>query len=95
MIVKGQFEKNGKKIVYEVSWVLRYGDYELDEIMRVEVVGDNQFYEDNTQQVDDWVIENAYENPPVEEEQEETYQQFCERRAEEQYEAMQIERHFA
>lgn len=94
MTVKGQLEKNGKKIVYEVSWILRYGDYELDEIMEVEVVGDTQFYEDNSQQVDDWVIEDAYEHPPVEE-QEETYEQFCERRAEEQYEAMQLERHFA
>lgn len=28
------------------------------------------------------------------EEQEETYEQFCERRAEEKYEAMQIEKHF-
>ena len=94
MIVKGEFEKNGKKIVYEVSWILRYGDYELDEIMEVEVVGDTQFYEDNYEKVDDWVIEDAYEHPPVVD-QEETYKQFCERRAEEQYEAMQIEKHFA
>ena len=93
MTVKGEFEKNGKKIVYEVSWIFRYGDYELDEIMDVEVVGDSQFYEDNSQQVDDWVIEDAYEHPPVTEE--ETYKQFCERRAEEKYEAMQIEKHFA
>lgn len=29
------------------------------------------------------------------EEREETYEEFCERRAEEKYEAMQIEKHFA
>ena len=29
------------------------------------------------------------------EEREETYEQFCERRAEEEYEAEQIEKHFA
>lgn len=30
-----------------------------------------------------------------EEEHEETYEEFCERRAEEEYEAKQIERHYA
>ena len=36
-----------------------------------------------------------YEEDVPSEEREETYKEFCERRAEEQYEAKQIEKHFA
>lgn len=36
-----------------------------------------------------------YEVDVSSEEREETYEEFCERRAEEQYEAKQIEKHFA
>lgn len=41
------------------------------------------------------MTEDIYEEDFSDEEREETYEQYCERKAEEEYEAKQIEKYFA
>ena len=67
----------------EEVWVL---DSENEEI--------EGYYEEHKNEVDNLVLEDAYKHEPDEWETP-SYEEILETRAEEEYEAMQIDRHFA
>ena len=98
LITDGKFEKDGKIFEYEISWWLNYDEYQIDEIWTASVFDKNHNeldYDENTDYYDDLIIEDAYKHVPQVEEEKETFEGRKERLAEERYEAMQIEKHFA
>ena len=99
--IEGEIKKDEMTISYKVSWVrdVSFETVQIDEIVEVCVLdSENEeikgYYDDHQNEIDDLVIEDAYKHEPDEWETP-SYEEILEARAEEQYEAMQIEKHFA
>ena len=98
LITEGKFEKDGKIFEYEIAWISDGEDYQIDEIWDSNVYDSqhNMLYDDDIpDNCDDLIIEDAYKHIPQVEEPEMTYEDYCNKIAEEKYEQMQIDKHFA
>lgn len=99
--VDGEIQKDGMTISYTICWVrdVPRDTVQIDTIEKVTVLdSENEeivgYYDDHTNEINDLILEDAYKHEPDEWETP-SYEEILEARAEEQYEAMQIEKHFA
>ena len=99
--VEGEVQKDEITISYKICWVrdVPRDTVQIDTIEEVTVLDSEYeeiagYYDDHTNEIDDLILEDAYKHEPDEWETP-SYEEILEARAEEQYEAMQIEKHFA
>lgn len=100
-IVEGEFQKDEMIIGYKVVWIrnVPQNTVQLDELEEVWVLdSENEeikgYYDNHRDEIDGFVIADAYKHKPDEWERP-SCEEMLEVRAEEAYEAMQIEKHFA